>query len=122
MDALKNKGCIPDDANVVGLVTLEDCIEELIQGEIYDEYDKEERRLTHERMKRVAEKWKAFVAKRKKAREEEEKEAGGKDGKDGKEEGPSLKRNDDGGAVVKTETKDETEMVNESTKLLLPKV
>ena len=46
-----------------------DCIEELIQEEIYDKYDKEER-LTNDRARKVAEKWKSFVVKKREARKD----------------------------------------------------
>jgi len=55
---------IPSKAHVVGLVTLEVCIEELMQEEIYDEYDKEEREMNL-RSKWVIDKWKKFVQKKK---------------------------------------------------------
>jgi len=62
--ALKKNLPIPDEAGVIGIVTLEDCIEELIQEEIYDEFDQMEQ-LENKRAMKVITKWRKFVKKRK---------------------------------------------------------
>jgi len=67
--ALNKELPIPDEAGVVGIVTLEDCIEELIQEEIYDEFDQMEQ-LENKRATKVITKWRKFVKKRKVDREE----------------------------------------------------
>jgi len=62
--ALDNDTYIPSSAGVTGIVTLEDCLEELIQEEIYDEFDVEEK-LRRKRAVWVVNKWKKFVSKKK---------------------------------------------------------
>jgi len=65
--ALNKDEPIPDSAGVIGIVTLENCIEALIQEDIYDEYDQAEK-LTLKRARWAAEKWKKFVQKKKRNR------------------------------------------------------
>jgi metal transporter CNNM len=62
--ALKNGEPLPDDAGLMGIVTLEDVLENLIQEQIYDEYDRQEReqmRLARWGLQR----WKMFVKNKK---------------------------------------------------------
>jgi len=66
-EAMNNDEPIPKSANVVGIVTLENCIEVLIQEEIYDEYDKAEK-LEMKRAQIVADRWKKFVQKKRASR------------------------------------------------------
>ena len=54
---------IPESAGIIGLVTLENCIEALIKEDIYDECDQGEK-LALTRAKWVADRWKAFVQKK----------------------------------------------------------
>jgi metal transporter CNNM len=61
--ALDRKEAIPMEAGVVGIITLENVIEELIQEQIHDEKDRKEK-APLERAKWVTAKWKAFVLKK----------------------------------------------------------
>lgn len=71
MDALERDMAIPEAAGVMGILTLEDVLEELLQEQIYDEMDHYEQN----QLKSVQwafRKWKVFVKKRKLRQEEDE--------------------------------------------------
>jgi metal transporter CNNM len=61
--ALDRNEAIPMEAGVVGIITLENVIEELIQEQIHDEKDRKEKGPL-ERARWVIAKWKAFVLKK----------------------------------------------------------
>lgn len=65
--ALEENEPIPESAGVLGIVTLEQCIESLIKEEIYDEFDNTEK-LAIARARWAANKWKDYVAKKKEQR------------------------------------------------------
>jgi metal transporter CNNM len=69
--ALKNKRAIPPEAGVVGIITLENVLEELIQEQIYDEKDKK-MNPSLERAKWAVAKWKIFTLKKRVEREQAE--------------------------------------------------
>ena len=71
MDALERDMAIPESAGVMGILTLEDVLEELIQEKIYDEMDHYEQNQLKS-VKWAFRKWKVFVKKRKLRREEDE--------------------------------------------------
>jgi metal transporter CNNM len=68
--ALHREEAIPLEAGVVGIITLENVIEELIQAQIHDEKDRKDR-APLERAKWATAKWKAFVLKKRLDREDE---------------------------------------------------
>ena len=59
---------IPESAGVIGIVTLENCIEALIKEDIYDEYDQAEKR-SMQRARWAANKWRAFTEKKRHAKQ-----------------------------------------------------
>ena len=71
-DCLKRKEAIPIEANVLGIVTLEDVIEELLQKNVVDESDKLEVKKMQS-ARRAVTKWRSFVDQRRAKRLEEEK-------------------------------------------------
>jgi metal transporter CNNM len=71
MDAFDKDEAIPDTAGVMGVLTLEDVLEELLQEKIYDEMDHLEQSKL-KAAKWAIQKWKLFNKKRKLKREEDE--------------------------------------------------
>jgi metal transporter CNNM len=61
--SLKRKKTVPNEAGVLGIITLENVLEELIQEQIYDEKDKK-MNPTMERAKWAFAKWKVFALKK----------------------------------------------------------
>jgi metal transporter CNNM len=66
--SLKRRQPVPVEAGVLGVITLENVLEELIQEQIYDEKDKK-MKPSLERAKWAAAKWKAFTLRRRLQRE-----------------------------------------------------
>jgi metal transporter CNNM len=73
--ALRNMKPIPVEAGVLGIITLENVLEELIQEPILDEKDKKMSQ-QHERAKWAIAKWKAFVVRKRANTERENVELG----------------------------------------------
>lgn len=69
--ALKKKKPIPSEAGVLGIITLENLLEVLLQEQIYDEKDKKYNR-SLERARWALAKWKVFTLRRRLQREDSE--------------------------------------------------
>ena len=69
--ALLNDEALPSDVGLIGIVSLEDVLEELLQEEIYDENDYKEVQ-ADVRARRVVKRWKAHIE-RKRAEKSQEK-------------------------------------------------
>jgi metal transporter CNNM len=67
--AFKTKKPIPSEAGVLGIITLENLLEVLIQEQIYDEKDKKYNR-SLERARWAVAKWKVFTLRRRLQRED----------------------------------------------------
>jgi hypothetical protein len=63
-EALRKGDCLPKEAGLMGIITLEDVLEALLQEQIYDEMDREE--LQRNRLARmVFRKWKTYTKRKK---------------------------------------------------------
>lgn len=63
-NALRSGECLPKEAGLMGIITLEDVLEALLQEQIYDEYDREEQ--NRERLATmVCRKWRLYVKQKK---------------------------------------------------------
>ena len=71
MAALTQQKPVPVEAGVLGIITLENILEELIQEQIYDEKDRKINP-AREKMKWVVAKWKVFTLRRRLAREQDQ--------------------------------------------------
>ena len=71
-EAFERGESIPKEAGVVGIITLEDVVEELLQEEIYDEADRD-----LELSRWGVKKWMKFVKKTRRLREEQQQNDGG---------------------------------------------
>lgn len=69
--ALTQQKPVPVEAGVLGIITLENILEELIQEQIYDEKDRKINP-AREKMKWVVAKWKVFTLRRRLAREQDQ--------------------------------------------------
>lgn len=67
--ALDKDEHIPESAGILGILTLENCIEALIKEEIYDEYDTAEK-VSMERARWAVDKWFSFVEKKRKEKQD----------------------------------------------------
>ena len=67
--ALSQGEGLPETAALMGIITLEDVLEALLQEQIYDEMDKKEREATR-LAQMVCRKWKGYVARKKKLRQD----------------------------------------------------